>query len=101
MKTYKLSAPSEEQLKSFLGEITQHEQFEQYLSNHKLGIHNTYYIGRIVDVQAELNEDGEVVSEATYLNGFHADIHATDDAELTFPDFITLHEPTNPVHLFG
>jgi hypothetical protein len=101
MITYKLSAPTEEQIKSYLAELTQHEQWEQYASNLSIGIHNTYYIGRIVDVPAELNDEGEVVTEPTYLEGFHADIHVPDGTELTLPDWITRHFPDNPVHSFG
>jgi hypothetical protein len=94
MTTYKLSAPTEEQIKSFLAELTEHEQWEQYASNLSIGIHNTYYIGRIVDVPAETEDD-----EPTYLDGFHADVHAS--TELTLPDYITRHFPDNPVHGFG
>jgi hypothetical protein len=96
MTTYKLSAPTEEQIKSYLAELTQHEQWEQYASNLSIGIHNTYYIGRIVDIPAETEED-----ESTYLEGYHADIHASDGTELTLPDYITRHFPDNPVHSFG
>ena len=96
MITYKLSAPTEEQIKSYLAELTQHEQWEQYLSNLEKGIHNTYYIGRIVDIPAETEED-----EPAYLDGFHSDIHVPDGVELTLPDYITRHFPDNPVHSFG
>jgi hypothetical protein len=99
MITYKLSAPTEELIKSYLAELTQHDEWEQYASNLSIGIHNTYYIGRIVDVQAELNEDGEVVSEATYIEGYHADVLA--HVELTLPEGITRHYPATPVHTFG
>jgi hypothetical protein len=96
MTTYKISAPTEEQIKSYLAELTQHDEWEQYASNLSIGIHNTYYIGRIVDVPAETEED-----EPTYREGFHADIHASDGVELTLPDYITRHFPDNPVHSFG
>ena len=88
MTTYKLSASTEEQIKSYLAELTQHEQWEQYASNLSIGIHNTYYIGRIEN-------------ESTYLEGYHADIHVPDGTELTLPDYITRHFPDNPVHSFG
>jgi hypothetical protein len=94
MITYKLSAPNEEQIKSYLAELCEQDEWEQYASNLSIGIHNTYYIGRIVDVPAETEE-----GEPTYLDGYHADVHAS--TELTLPDWITLHNPTNPVHSFG
>jgi hypothetical protein len=64
------------------------------LSNLSKGIHNAYYIGQIPDP----NSDPE---QPAYLDGFHADIHAKDTAVIEFPDWITLHNPEHPVHLFG
>jgi hypothetical protein len=94
MTTYKLSAPTEEQIKSYLADLCEQDEWEQYASNLKKGIHNTYYIGRIVDPESD-------PENPTYREGFNADIHATDEAELTLPDYITLNNPTNPVHGFG
>jgi hypothetical protein len=94
MTTYKLSAPTEEQIKSYLAEMTEHDEWEQYASNLGKGIHNTVWLGILPD----RNSDPE---NPTYREGFNADIHATDEAELTLPDYITLHNPTNPVHGFG
>jgi hypothetical protein len=96
MTTYKLSAPTEDEIKSYLADLCEHDEWEQYASNLSIGIHNTYYIGRIVDVPAETEE-----GEPTYLDGFHADVHVPDGTELTLPDYITRHNPTNPVHSFG
>jgi hypothetical protein len=92
MTTYKLSAPTEEQIKSYLADLCEQDEWEQYVSNLGKGIHNTVWLGILPD----RNSDPE---NPTYLEGYHADIHSAVSIDL--PDYITRHFPDNPVHGFG
>ena len=58
--------------------------------------HAIVYIGKIVDTPATFNEDGEVETEATYLDGYHVDIMTS--ADIAFTNAI---EPNNPIHKFA
>jgi len=58
--------------------------------------HAVVYIGKIVDKPATINADGEIETEATYLDGYHVDVMS--DKKLTFKSKVT---PASPVHKFG
>ena len=58
--------------------------------------HAVVYIGKIVDKPATINADGEIETEATYLDGYHIDLMS--DKKLTFKNKVT---PASPVHKFG
>ena len=54
------------------------------------------YIGRIVDTPATFTEEGEIDTEATYIDGYHVDIMTSATIE-----FNNEEHPTNPVHTFA
>ena len=53
------------------------------------------YLGQLVDKPATFDEDGEVLTEATYLDGWHVDVMT--NVEVEFENAI---EPENPRHTF-
>jgi hypothetical protein len=57
--------------------------------------HAVVYIGKIVDTPAVI-EDMEVITPATYLEGYHVDVMT--DLEIEFENAVT---PNNPKHLFA
>jgi hypothetical protein len=57
--------------------------------------HAVVYIGKIVDTPAVI-EDMEVITPATFLEGYHVDVMT--DLEIEFDNAIT---PNNPKHLFA
>jgi hypothetical protein len=54
------------------------------------------YIGRIVDTPATYTDEGEIDTEATFLDGYHVDIMTSATIE-----FDNEEHPTNPVHNFA
>ena len=54
------------------------------------------YIGRIVDTPATFTDEGEIDTEATYIDGYHVDIMTSATIE-----FDNEEQPTNPAHTFA
>jgi sulfur carrier protein ThiS len=54
------------------------------------------YIGQIVDHPSTLTEEGEIDTEATFIEGYHVDIMTSATIE-----FDNEEHPTNPVHTFA
>jgi hypothetical protein len=54
------------------------------------------YIGRIVDTPATFTEEGEINTEATFIDGYHVDIMTSATIE-----FDNEEHPTNSVHTFA
>jgi len=54
------------------------------------------YIGSIVDTPATFTEEGEIDTEATFIDGYHVDIMTSATIE-----FDNEEHPTNPVHTFA
>ena len=54
------------------------------------------YIGKLVDEPATFDEDGEILTDATYLEGWHVDVMTKQD--VTFDNVI---EPETPKHKFA
>ncbi len=54
------------------------------------------YIGRIVDTPATFTDEGEIDTEATYIDGYHVDIMTSATIE-----FDNEEQPNNPVHTFA
>jgi len=71
------------------------EETEQGLQNAK-GVHSVKHLGQLIDKPA-LMVDGKIITEATYLDGYHVDI-ATDNT-YKFAEGVEQH-PANPKHLF-
>ena len=95
---YKLSTQTEAEIKAYLTEIIEAEEWEQYLSNLNKGIHNCVYLGKLVKIPAEYDEEGNITKELKYYEGYHADVMC--DQALEIPDHITEHSPQNPKHTF-
>jgi len=53
------------------------------------------YLGKIVDEPATFDDEGEVLTDATYLDGWHVDVMT--NVEVTFENVTN---PKNPKHKF-
>lgn len=63
---------------------------------------NTDFVGLIVDTPAVLNEDGEVVSEATYVDGFHVNVRALPNEDCSvLNDYKVNPEPNTPARVWA
>jgi hypothetical protein len=65
------------------------------INTYSQSTHAVVYIGKIVDTPAVV-EDMEVITPATFLEGYHVDVMT--DLEIEFDNAIT---PNNPKHLFA
>ncbi len=54
------------------------------------------YLGKLVDEPATFDENGEVLTEATYLNGWHVDVMTKKEIKLD-----NTVEPKTPTHKFA
>ena len=95
MNQYKLKYASKEAAEKDLIAKGIIEETEQGLQNAK-GVHSVKHLGQLVDKPAVM-VDGKVVTEATYLDGYHVDI-ATDNT-YKFAEGVEQF-PANPKHLF-
>lgn len=59
--------------------------------------HAVVYIGAIVDVDGEYNDEGEELTAPTYLDGYHVDVMTKEVVD--FGAFVVT--PNNPRHTFG
>ena len=59
--------------------------------------HAVVYVGQIVDVPAELNDEGEVITEATFVDGYHVDVMLKDEED--FGEYEVF--PNTPSHNFA
>jgi len=62
---------------------------------------NTDIIGLIVDTPAELNEEGEVVTEATYIDGVHVNIRAVGEDTSALEAYKVDPEPNTPARVWA
>jgi hypothetical protein len=60
------------------------------------GIHAIVEIGLIVQTEPTFDEDGNVLTEPIYFNGYHYDVMS--EQEIEFDNIIT---PKNPKHTFA
>lgn len=61
---------------------------------------NTDVVGLIVDSPAELNENGEVTSEATYVDGFHCNLRVLPGESIEGLENYAL-EPNSPSRVWA
>jgi len=63
---------------------------------------NTDIVGLIVDTPAELNEEGEIISEATYIDGVHVNIRLMpgESAE-GLSDYLVDPTPVTPARVWA
>ena len=62
---------------------------------------NTDIVGLIVDTPAELNEEGEVVTDATYVEGVHVNIRAVGEDTSALEDYRVDPEPNTPARVWA
>ncbi len=62
---------------------------------------NTDVVGLIVDSPAELNENGEVISDATYVDGVHVNIRAVGEDTSALEDYRVDPEPNTPARVWA
>ncbi len=62
---------------------------------------NTDVVGLIVDSPAELNENGEVTSEATYVDGVHVNIRAIGEDTSALESYRVDPEPNTPARVWA
>ena len=65
---------------------------------------NTDIVGLIVDTPAELNEEGEVTSEATYVDGVHCNLRVLpSESELVegLSDYLCDPTPATPARVWA
>ena len=60
------------------------------------GIHAIVEIGMVIDQEATYDEQGNILTEPTYVDGYHFDIML--EKEVEFDNVIT---PNNPKHQFA
>jgi hypothetical protein len=76
--------------------FTDEEETEKHPKTYSRDTVAVVYIGRIVDQPATFTEEGEIDTEATFLDGYHVDIMTSATIE-----FDNEEQPTNPVHTFA
>ena len=62
---------------------------------------NTDIVGLIVDTPAILDENGEVTSEATYVDGIHVNIRAIGEDTSALEDYRVDPEPKTPARIWA
>ena len=62
---------------------------------------NIDVVGLIVDTPAELDEEGEIVSEATYVDGVHVNIRAIGEDISALEDYKVNPEPNTPARVWA
>lgn len=60
------------------------------------GVHAVVEIGKIIDQEPIFDEQGNIIIEATFLDGYHFDVMC--EQEINFESITT---PTNPKHQFA
>ncbi len=76
--------------------FTDEEETEKRAKTYSADTVAVVYIGRIVDTPATYTEEGEIDTEATFLDGYHIDIMTAATIE-----FDNEEQPSNPVHTFA
>ena len=62
---------------------------------------NTDIIGLIVDTPAELDENGEIISDATYVDGVHVNIRAIGEDTSALEAYRVDPEPNTPARVWA
>jgi len=62
---------------------------------------NTDIVGLIVDSPAQLSEEGEIISEATYIDGVHVNIRAVGEDTSALEDYKVNPEPNTPARVWA
>ena len=95
MNVYKLKYQDKETAIADLKAKGVYVETEEELS-YGQGVHAIVEIGNIIDKQPTFDADFTVITEATYLDGYHYDVMC--EQEIAFENAIT---PNNPKHKFA
>ncbi|MFT5760942.1 MAG: hypothetical protein ACI8WA_000043 [Polaribacter sp.] len=95
MNIYKLRFSTKEEGVSFFQNENLTRLIEDEVCNQE-GVHAIVDIGRIVETPGEMDNDGNIITEPTYLDGFHFDIMC--EQEIISDKIVT---PSSPSHKFG
>ena len=96
IRIYKLKYPDKETALSDLTEKGVFQEIEGELS-YSEGIHAVVDIGKVIDKEATYDEQGNILTEPTYRDGYHFDIMI--DKEIDFGENEIF--PNNPKHTFA
>ena len=105
---YYLKFENEEQMRSVLFEkvptawdnTDQENPIETEWEEQQL-YRNTDIIGLIVDTPAELDENGEIISDATYVDGVHVNIRAIGEDTSALEAYRVDPEPNTPARVWA
>ena len=96
MRIYKLKYPNKETAISDLIAKGVYQEIEGELS-YSEGIHAVVEIGLIIDQEATFDEQGNLLTEPTYIEGYHFDIMTEKEIDLGENEIF----PNNPKHTFA
>jgi hypothetical protein len=95
MNVYKLKYTDKEAAITDLKAKGVYVETEEGLS-YGQGVHAVVEIGKIIDKESTFDADFNIITEATYLYGYHYDVMCVQ--EIVFDNAIT---PNNPKHHFA
>ena len=96
MRIYKLKYPNREYAISDLISKGVYQEIEGELS-YSEGIHAVVEIGLIIDKEATFDEQGNLLTEQTYRDGYNFDIMAEKEIDFGENEIF----PNNPKHTFA
>ena len=96
IRVYKLKYPDRETALSDLITKEVYQELDGELS-YSEGIHAVVETGLIIDKEATFDEQGNLLTEPTYIDGYHFDIMT--DIEINFGENEIF--PNNPKHTFA
>ncbi len=96
MRIYKLKYPNKETAISDLIAKGVYQEIEGELS-YSEGIHAVVEIGLIIDKEATFDEQGNLLTEQTYRDGYNFDIMAEKEIDFGENEIF----PNNPKHTFA
>jgi len=59
--------------------------------------HAVVYVGKIIDTPAQIDQDGNVIVEATFVEGYHVDVMLKDEENFGALEIF----PATPYHKFA
>ena len=96
IRIYKLKYPDREYAISDLISNGVYQEIEGEL-NYCKGIHAVVEIGLIIDQEATFDEQGNLLTEPTYREGYHFDIMAEKEIDFGANEIL----PNHPKHTFA
>lgn len=83
---------------------TKEQAFDDLVSKGVINADGTYtsithavvWVGLIIDEEGEYNEEGEVITPPTYIDGYHVDVMLRENIDFGSNEV----EPNKPIHKF-